>query len=220
MKIELHLHTKEVSPCGWVSAADSVKAYKQAGYDAIVVTDHFNYYVLDAAKTDDTKKRVDHYLKGYRTAMAEGEKCGLKVILGVEVALCNYGPEDYLLYGVSEEMLYSNPYLYNLSLAELRQVCDQYNVLLFQAHPFREYLNRADLELLDGVEVNNGNPRHNSHNDLALKWATENHKIKSSGSDFHQADDLARGGIITHRDGDLTDILKSGDYTLITIDEA
>ena len=218
MKIELHLHTKEVSPCAWVSAVDSVKAYKQAGYDAIVVTDHFNWYVLDAANTDDTVKRVDHYLTGYRIARQEGEKCGLKVILGVEVALRNCGPEDYLIYGATEKMLYDNPFLYDLTLAELRNVCDRYNALLFQAHPFREYLKPADPSLLDGIEVNNGNPRHNSHNDLALEWATKNSKIMSSGSDFHQAEDLARGGIITDIEGELTDILKSGAYTLISLD--
>lgn len=217
MKIELHLHTKEVSPCSWVSAVDSVKAYKQAGYDAIVVTDHFNWYVLDAANTDDPVKRVDHYLNGYRIAKQEGEKCGLKVILGVEVALRNCGPEDYLIYGATEEMLYENPYLYDMTLQDLRKVCDKYNALLFQAHPFREYLKPADPSILDGIEVNNGNPRHNSHNDLAEEWARKHNLLISSGSDFHQYEDLARGGIITSSQESIVNILKNKDLELITV---
>ena len=217
MKIELHAHTKEVSPCAHVGAADVVRAYKQAGYDAIVITDHFNWYVLDAANTDDTVKRVDHYLTGYRLAGQEGEKCGIKVILGVEVALRNCGPEDYLIYGATEKMLYDNPFLYDLSLKDLRKVCNKYNALLFQAHPFREYLKPADPALLDGVEVNNGNPRHNSHNDLAVEWAKKYNLIAGSGSDFHQSQDIARGGIITNVNADIKDILKSGQYELIKV---
>ena len=217
MKIELHAHTKEVSPCAHVGAADVVRAYKQAGYDAIVITDHFNWYVLDAANTNDAVKRVDHYLTGYRLAQQEGERCELKVILGVEVALRNHGPEDYLIYGVTPEMLYDNPYLYDMSLKELRAFCDKYDLLLFQAHPFREYLKPADPALLDGAEVNNGNPRHNSHNDLAAEWANKHDLLTSSGSDFHQSQDIARGGIITNIDADIKEILKSGQYELITV---
>ena len=43
-----------------------------------------------------------------------------------------------------------------------------------QAHPFRTGLTREDPALLDGVEVFNGNARHDSHNDDALRFAREN----------------------------------------------
>ena len=43
--------------------------------------------------------------------------------------------------------------------------------------------------------------------------------ILTSGSDFHQAEDLAHGGIITNSEiydiRDLTNVLKSSDYSLI-----
>ena len=39
-KYELHCHTKEVSRCGAVPAAEIVKMYKENGYDGIVITDH------------------------------------------------------------------------------------------------------------------------------------------------------------------------------------
>ena len=41
-KIETHLHTKIVSKCGWLSPEELIAGYKAAGYDAIVVTDHYN----------------------------------------------------------------------------------------------------------------------------------------------------------------------------------
>ena len=40
MKIEMHAHTSEASPCANVSAAKIPALYQKAGYDAIVITDH------------------------------------------------------------------------------------------------------------------------------------------------------------------------------------
>ena len=47
-KAEMHAHTSDTSPCARVSAADMVRAMAQARYDIVVVTDHFNNYVLEA----------------------------------------------------------------------------------------------------------------------------------------------------------------------------
>ena len=41
-KIETHLHTTHTSKCGHLTAPVLAKAYKEAGYDAITVTDHYN----------------------------------------------------------------------------------------------------------------------------------------------------------------------------------
>lgn len=53
----------------------------------------------------------------------------------------------------------------------------------------------ADPGLLDGVEVYNGNRRHNSRNHLAQRFARENGLLTISGSDCHQLEDLGRGGV-------------------------
>ena len=42
MKIELHIHTTGFSYCGKLSAAEIVERYSKAGFDAIVITNHFN----------------------------------------------------------------------------------------------------------------------------------------------------------------------------------
>ena len=40
-KIETHLHTPYISPCGRLTAQELVMGYKAAGYAAITVTDHY-----------------------------------------------------------------------------------------------------------------------------------------------------------------------------------
>lgn len=41
MKIELHAHTDESSGCGKMPAEELIGRFKGAGYDTIVITDHF-----------------------------------------------------------------------------------------------------------------------------------------------------------------------------------
>jgi len=74
-------------------------------------------------------------------------------------------------------------------------------------------------KLLDGLEVYNGNPRHDSQNKKALNYA-KNHKLKMiSGSDFHEYEDLAQGGIVSKKlpltINELCNLLESGNYSLI-----
>ena len=45
---EMHFHTSEISVCGRVPAAEGVRAYKEKGYDALVVTDHFHSDYFDS----------------------------------------------------------------------------------------------------------------------------------------------------------------------------
>ena len=40
-KYDLHVHTKEGSPCGKNTAVDIVRCYVNGGYSGIVITDHF-----------------------------------------------------------------------------------------------------------------------------------------------------------------------------------
>ena len=41
MKLEMHAHDCEVSQCAVITAKDLVDGYKDAGYDGIVITNHF-----------------------------------------------------------------------------------------------------------------------------------------------------------------------------------
>ena len=103
MKIDLHVHTSEISLCGHVSAADTVKLYKEAGYGAIVVTNHFSadgiYHFAHQGRND----YFDAYYEGYELARKAGQECGLTVLNGYELRFrrnCN----DYLVYGMPDEI--------------------------------------------------------------------------------------------------------------------
>ena len=89
-----------------------------------------------------------------------------------------------------------------------RKLATEHSILIFQAHPFRPGLTREDPQYLDGVEVLNGNPRHDSHNDLAANFAEVNHLYISAGSDCHRLEDVGRSGIMTNDRIQNMDILR------------
>ena len=55
-----------------------------------------------------------------------------------------------------------------------------------QAHPFRNHCMIVPPGILDGIEIFNGHPGHDSRNDIATYWAEKfDYKIRTGGSDFH-----------------------------------
>ncbi|HOJ10766.1 MAG TPA: PHP domain-containing protein [Clostridiales bacterium] len=194
-KYDIHTHTSEVSPCGRVNASEVVKLYKQAGYKGIVITDHYYKGFFDKIDLPNWKDRLAQYLKGYRIAYNEGIQLGLTVILGIELRFID-GPSDYLIYGIDEKFLLENPELYNLDLKKFRKMIEGKGMLIYQAHPFRDGFTVPGLELLDGIEIYNGNQKQNSKNDIAHSFAINNKLKMVSGSDFHIVQDLAKGGVI------------------------
>ena len=197
MRIDTHVHTSEVSSCGKVPAADMAALYVKAGYDAIVITDH-----LIAGKNADMAmdERVNWYLSGYRAARAVGGKLGLKVLLGAEARFTS-GNEDFLVVGVREDDIAWMMRALDGGVSEeafFRMLHETGRLLLIQAHPFRPDLRQAPLDCLDGIEVYNGHPDHQSHNELAWALACRGGEnfIMTSGSDAHKLHHVARGGML------------------------
>lgn len=190
---DTHVHTSESSLCGKVTGQQVARLYKAAGYHGIVITDHYtrNFF----RRKMDWDRKIDCFLAGYRAARREGKKIGLNVFLGMELTLVGR-QEDFLLFGVRENFLRNYPELYKLGLKNLRQLAREENILIYQAHPFR-FGSPVNPSLIDGIEVFNGNPRHESYNQRAYKYAKKHHLKMISGSDFHRKMDLGRGGITT-----------------------
>lgn len=165
-RVETHAHTAPVSPCGRLAPEQLVEQVRAAGYDALFVTDHYTPEFFAVHPTgEDYRIYLERYFSGYRRAAEAGRKAGLRVFPGLEVRLYD-GPEDYLVYGVSPEQLAELPCLAFLSLEELHAaVRSTPDGVLVQAHPYRDYLTCQDARHLDGIEVLNANPRHDSHND-------------------------------------------------------
>jgi predicted metal-dependent phosphoesterase TrpH len=206
--IDMHVHTGEVSPCGRVKARKVVRMYHEAGYHGIVITDHFYDGFFESLTGLTWTQKIDRFLHGYREAAEEGSKIGLYVLLGAEFRF----PEnfnDYLIYGLDTDFLYKHPKLYSLGLNHFSKQLADTDILIYQAHPFRAGIVPADPLLIQGVEVFNGNPRHDSRNHLAYQYAAE-HRLKMvSGSDFHQPQDVGTGGIaIAERINDATELSR------------
>lgn len=204
---ELHFHTAETSPCGHIPAAQGIAAYKEQGYDGVVVTDHYAGYNF-ARFSGSWEQKLDAWLAGSRAAMEEGARLGLTVLQGMELRLDGAAPcgepaldalrgtaNEYLVYGVQEEQLRRHPALYTLNERELAALAGELGWLVAQAHPCRPGMAFCPPALLEGAEVYNGNKRHQSHNEKAAAFCEANGLIGLSGSDFHEEEDLARGGV-------------------------
>jgi len=221
-KFDTHIHTSETSHCGEISAKETVRLYKEAGYDGICITDHYYKSYFENMGNISWEEKIDIYLKGYKNACTEGERVNLNIILGTEITFVG-SPNDYLIFGVTEEFLFENPELYSYNMSDFRKLIDKYGMLIYQAHPFRPYITPQLPIFLDGIEVYNANPRHNPRNELAYKYALDNNLKMSSGSDCHQAGDVGRGGIITEErittSEELINILISKQIELIQADD-
>ena len=221
-KFELHAHTSECDKYAHLSGAELVRAYSEAGYRGMVITDHyfslFYEWWRDELCLDDHQKIMHRYLQGYYAARNEAEKRGFTVLCGAEVRF-DHTINDFLVYGLEEQDFYRLPLLNRLkNVEELVEALPPHAVVV-QAHPFRDKMTVMSPDALFGIEVHNGGTDP-FRNEMARLYAEHYGKAMTSGSDIHHIKALARGGIATERQigcaRDLVDVLRSGDYMLIT----
>lgn len=232
MKIEMHVHTSEGSLCGKVAASEVVRQYAGAGFDAIVLTNHYGAMIVDGFEHeavgkwegfgDTPQERSERYLKAWRSACEMADTLGIKVFLGMELTLTG-GVEDYLLYGIDEDFVLRHSDIYKEPLTEVARICRAEDILLIQAHPCRDgypgfsrECRLQDARLLDGVELNQS-PDHGNNNDKVWQWIREHPgKLVTAGSDYHKPHFLGCGWIETEDDveniRELVDCLKARRY--------
>lgn len=195
-RFETHAHTSDVSRCGHVPAEEMVRLYEKAGYSGMVITDHINpvtFRDLDLPTWDD---QAEHFLRGYRSARAAASP-DFTVLLGAEFHF-HENSNDYLVYGLTEELIFSlGGDILDWGIERLSRFCREKGLLLIQAHPFRNSMVVNDPRLLDGIEIMNGHPRHDSRNFVARSWAEHYGLLYTSGSDAHMTGDVGRGGLLT-----------------------
>ena len=220
-KIELHLHTKYSSGCGQLSAEELISAYKEAGYSAIVVTDHFNRDTYNMKNIDPAAPvdRLTPFLEGYYKMKELGQRDGLVILRGAELRF-DGSDNDYLFYNYPDELLEDPEKLFTMGLHEFIQLSRKTDALLIQAHPFRSMCTPADVQDLDGIEIANLHPWHQSRNELAKALAdTDKRLIRTGGSDCHATEHIGRGGILSdtlpRNDAELVQLLRSGNYRVI-----
>lgn len=219
-KIETHLHTSHVSRCGYLDAEELVGRYAAAGYGGIIVTDHFNRITFDYLGLDPSgpEDKVAAFLDGVHRMEEEGAKRGLRIYKGAELRF-DECENDYLLYGWPDELLADPEAVFRMGVAAFAPLVRAAGALMIQAHPYRHGCTPAIACYLDGVEVRNMNPRHDSRNDLAEEYAVQFGLLRLEGSDCHQPGDEARAGILVEELPEnskaMAELIRAGRYTLI-----
>ena len=192
---ETHMHTSEGSKCGQCPAAEMVRAYKEAGYAGVMVTDH-NWGGNTAVDRNlPWTEWIDKFFMGYHNAKAEGDRLGFPVFLGYE-ATQGHG-HDFLIYGFTLDWMKQHPELKTAWVPEQLELIHSVGGLVVQAHPYREadYVDEVLTfeQYVDGIEMFNaahctvrsdGNDR-SIWNEKAVALANANNLPGTAGSDQH-----------------------------------
>ena len=173
-RTELHAHTKPASMCAHVTADEVVRRYAEAGYDSIVICNHFFPGMPFA---DNKAKCIDAYMTDYYKAFETGEKLGIDVILGCEIRFSE-NINDYLLFGIDEDFFGWAYDILDDGVENFSRKFRSETTLLIQAHPFRDGMTKINPGLLDGIESFNLHPGHNSRIGFSSKYALENDFIR------------------------------------------
>lgn len=212
-KTELHCHTSPASVCADFSVEETLRLYSEAGYTSIALTNHFQYN----PKTKNSDK-IKAILKDFSEAKKLSKKYSINPIFALELRFNEGNANDYLFYGVApEEMAKIAEYL-DGSLEDFYRNYRNQNNILIQAHPFRDKNFPANPDFVDGIEVFNLHPGHNSRIGIAAKHARKYGKIVAAGTDFHHEGHHCLSAMLTKepiKDSfELAGVLKSGDYLL------
>ena len=212
-KIETHMHTAEGSACATLPAKKQIMQYKKAGYDGVIVTDHFVNGNSAVDRSLSWELQMDQQFKGYELASKKGQKIGIKVYQGIEFAF--HGTE-FLVIGLGKEWFIEHE---ELKMAPPEVFLDKFleaGAAVIQAHPFREapYISKIRLypENVDAIEVFN-HRNQVSWNEKALALAKGYNLPMTAGSDCHHKGEC-HSGIIVDRvietTEDLIKLIKSG----------
>lgn len=216
-KIEMHAHTTPVSPCSCVTPEEMARAYAERGYDAVVITNHFIYEILNTLPKEEA---MEYYMSGYEQTCEAAKKYGLHILLGAEIRFTQ-NINDYLIYGLDKALLGKIYDYLPKGIEAFRNEVKLDKSVFIQAHPFRDGMETVDPGLLDGIEVFNMHPDQNSRIAVAARYASENgFSIVTAGSDFHYPkcghDGLSaiRTKVLPEDSYALADILKKGEYVI------
>ena len=180
---ELHAHSHPASGCSDLSPTELVERCKNAGADGLVLTNHVVWWMREEEK----EAWCQRYLKDYLDTKKAGEQLGIKVLLGFEV----HFPEnnnDYLVFGPDESFI---PEIYEYiggSQQTFYTACHGEDTLILQAHPHRNNMEPVDPQYLDGYEVFNMHPGHNSRVAVAAKLHATHGGVITGGTDLHHRD--------------------------------
>ncbi len=185
-KTEAHLHTYPVSSCAKLTPTQQVRLFKEAGYDTIIVSDHFSPHHFKKLGEDLTfAQKVDKLCDAYLEAKAEGDRIGLTVLFSVELS---FHKNHYLLYGVTREFLKLREDIFDIDIDELYAHLKAHGITIIQAHSHRAEKCVPHPHHVDGFEINCCLRKEN-YNERTMQVAKEYNLPLTIGSDCHRPED-------------------------------
>ena len=182
---ETHCHTSQGSACGRMTGEELARFYKDAGYDGVIVTDHFFNGNCAVDPSLPWKKKCELYCAGYRAAKRVGDKIGLTVMFGIEYS---YFGTDLLVYGLDEEWLKAHPEIMDMYVKDFMRFVYENGGLIVHAHPFRQasYIDTIRLYPYDVDAVEVYNAGNDPKADERANWYADSYGlVKVAGSDRH-----------------------------------
>lgn len=195
--IETHLHTSQGSACAHSTGEEMARAHKAAGYDAIILTDHFFGGNTAVPRYLPWDERIDWFCSGYEEAKRVGDEIGLKVFFGLEWA---WKGTEFLTYGLDKAYLKAHPEMEEWDIPTYLTQVRSAGAFVSHAHPFRraDYLKgepRLFPAYVDAVEIYNCGNAERLYNEQALAYAKYHGLSMTSGSDGHDAKQMRGGGM-------------------------
>ncbi len=218
-KTETHLHTKEGSKCGRLTAEEMVVAYHNAGFHTLFISNHFGTKFFEPWGELTWDETVDRFMLGYHNARKAGKKYNMNVLFSAEVEFDELENIHYLLYGIDETFLKKYAYFMRMKVADFMEIAKSQGILVIQAHPYRDGNLITTPDLVDGFEVRNLNPRHCSYDECAEATAKEYGLYRTAGSDAHRPEDVAATAMGSENEiktaDDYIGLVKSGKAVLL-----
>ena len=186
-KTEAHLHTSPVSSCSKLTPTEQVRLFKEAGYDTVIISDHFSPHHFKKLGEDLTfAEKVDKLCDAYLEAKAEGDRIGLTVLFSVELS---FHKNHYLLYGVTREFLKLREDIFDIDIDELYAHLKAHGITIIQAHSHRAEKCVPHPHHVDGFEINCCLRKEN-YNERTMQVAKEYNMPLTIGSDAHRPEDV------------------------------
>lgn len=201
VKVDLHVHTRERSPCATAGEEQQIRTAIAAGLDAIFITDHHQFVPLE---------RLDNLNRIFAPFC---------IFSGIEVTSQD---EDFIVLGVRDPRL-ETP---NLPYPDLHSRVREHEGFIALAHPFRfqEQIN-VDLERFppDAIELHS--PNTSLTHETRIRGLADRLKVPLlSNSDAHSTEKIGRYyNILDHpvtSELGLYAALKSGRFEVFLVDKA